>query len=301
MNVTLTGATGLIGPRLVAALLARGDGVTVLSRDPARARAALGDQVRAVRWDAQSEPAPVEALAGADGVIHLAGEPIAQRWSGGVKERIRASREVGTRQLVAGLRAASPRPSVLVSSSAIGYYGPHGDERLSEDAPPGGDFVSEVCVLWEREANGAEALAMRVVRVRTGVVLDAKGGALKTMLPFFKAGVGGPVAGGRQYLSWIAAEDLAGIYLAALDGEQWSGAVNATAPEPVTSKAFARALGRVLRRPAFLPVPGFAVHVLYGQMAQIVTTGQRVVPARAQELGFSFRHAELDGALRAAF
>jgi len=298
MRVTVTGATGRIGAGLVAALQARGDEVTVLSRSPDRARAALGTE--AVAWRTEDEPAPAEALAGRDGVIHLAGEDVAQRWSDEAKRRIRTSRELGTRNLVAGLRAADPRPAVLVSASAVGWYGPRGDERVDEDTPAASDFLAEVCAVWEREAVAAEALGVRVVRVRTGVVLDKDGGALAKMLPFFRLGVGGPVAGGDQWMPWIHRDDLVALYLRALDDAAWTGAVNGTAPEPATNKDFARALGRALHRPAFAPVPGFAVRVLYGEMADIVVNGQRAVPKRTQALGFSFRHPQLDEALRDA-
>ena len=298
MRVTLTGATGRIGAGLVAALQARGDEVTVLSRSPDRARAAL--ETEAVAWRAEDEPAPAEALAGRDGVIHLAGEDVAQRWSDDAKRRIRTSRELGTRNLVAGLRAADPRPGTLLSASAVGWYGPRGDERVDEDTPAAGDFLGEVCAVWEREAIAAEDLGLRVVRVRTGVVLDKEGGALAKMLPFFRLGVGGPVAGGGQWMPWIHRDDLIALYLRGLDDPAWTGAVNGTAPEPVTNKAFSRALGRALHRPAFAPVPGFAVRVLYGEMADIVVNGQRAVPKRTRALGFTFRHPELDEALRDA-
>jgi uncharacterized protein (TIGR01777 family) len=289
MRVTITGATGLIGPRLARALEARGDEVTILSRRPREG---------AVQWaDPTSQPAPAEALDGRDAVIHLAGEPVAQRWNDEAKRRILDSREAGTRNLVAGMRAAAQPPGALVSASGVGYYGPRGDEPLGEDAPPGDDFLARVCAAWEREAQACEG---RVVRVRTGIVLDKGGGALAKMLPFFKLGIGGPVAGGRQYMPWIHLDDLVGIYLAALDGDGWSGAVNASAPEPVTNREFSRTLGRVLRRPAFAPVPKLAIRTLYGEMAEIVTEGQRAVPRRTQELGYAFRHTELDAALRSA-
>jgi uncharacterized protein (TIGR01777 family) len=297
MKVTVSGATGLIGTRLVRALRERGDAVTVLSRSPDRARAALG--VEAVAWDAMAGPAPADALAGRDAVVHLAGEPIAQRWSAEARSRIHDSRETGTRNLVAGIAAAEPRPRALVSASGVGLYGPRGDEVLTEEAAPGDDFVARVCVAWEREANAAAALGVRVATLRTGVVLDRGGGALAKMLPFFKAGIGGPVAGGRQYLAWIGIEDLAGLYLTAI-GEPWDGPFNAVAPEPVTNREFSRALGRALRRPAFAPVPAFAIRLLYGDMAEIVTEGQRAVPRRALERGFAFRRAELEDALRSA-
>jgi uncharacterized protein (TIGR01777 family) len=299
MRVTLTGATGLIGPKLVQGLQQRGDEVTVLTRNPDKARSALPG-VQAVRWaDPTAEPAPAAALEGRDAVIHLAGEPVAQRWSDDAKRRILESREAGTRNLVAGMRAVDPSPAVLVSSSAVGYYGKHGDEEVPETTPAGDDFLAGVCVAWEREALAAQDFA-RVVLVRTGVVLDEDGGALEKMLPFFKAGVGGPVAGGDQYLPWIHLDDLVGIYLRALDDASWTGPVNGSAPAPVTNKEFSKVLGKVLRRPALAPVPAFAVRLLYGQMAEIVAEGQRAVPTRTLELGYAFHHPDLEPALRSA-
>lgn len=304
LRVTVTGATGLIGTALVAALRERGAQVTVLARDPARARSMLGADGQgppeAVRWDPITEPAPADALAGRDAVVHLAGENVAQRWTPKAKQAIRQSRVVGTRHLVAGLREAEPRPSTLLSGSAIGYYGPHGEEPLDEEAPAGNDFLAEVCAAWEHEARSASGLEVRVLRVRTGVVLDRHGGALAKMLRPFRLGVGGPVAGGRQYVSWIHSEDLIGMLVTALQDERWSGPVNATAPEPVSNRDFSRALGRALGRPALLPVPGAALRILYGEMAQILTTGARVVPAKPLVLGYRFSQPRLDGALRAA-
>ena len=299
MNVTLTGATGLIGTGIVRALQARGDAVTVLSRDPDKARAALGD-VDVHAWRPREEPAPAAALSGRDAVVHLAGESVAQRWTDDARRAIHDSRERGTRNLVAGLAAAEQRPGVLVSASGVNYYGPRGDEPLTEDAPPGDDFLARVCMAWEREAAAARELGLRVATLRTAVVLDQNGGALSKMLPFFRLGIGGPVAGGRQYLPWIHAEDIVGLYLAALDGADWVGAANACAPEPATNRDFSRALGRALHRPALAPVPGFAVRLLYGDMAEIVTAGQRTVPMRALEHGYAFRHTDLDEALRDA-
>jgi uncharacterized protein (TIGR01777 family) len=298
MNVTVTGATGLIGTRIVSELRARGDEVTVLSRSPDRAGDALG--VQALPWDLMQGPAPAEALAGRDAVVHLAGEPVDQRWSADSKRRIDASRETGTRNLVEGLRAAEPRPGVLVSASAVGYYGPHGDELVDESTPPSHDFLGEVVQHWEAQARAAEELGMRVVLMRTGIVLDGDGGALKTMLVPFRLGVGGPIAGGHHYIPWIHASDVAGMYLAALDDESWSGPINVTAPEPVTNKAFSKALGRALHRPAVTPVPAFALKALYGEMSEIIVTGMRAVPVRAQQLGYPFRHPGLDEALSSA-
>jgi uncharacterized protein (TIGR01777 family) len=299
MNVTLTGATGLIGAGIVRALQARGDSVTVLSRDPDRARATLPG-VEAHAWRPLDESAPAAALRGRDAVVHLAGESVAQRWTDASRRAIHDSREIGTRNLVAGLAAAEPRPRVLVSASGVNYYGLRGDEPLTEDAAPGDDFRARVCIAWEREASAARDLGLRVAMLRTAVVLDKDGGALSKMLPFFRLGIGGPVAGGRQYLPWIHAEDIAGLYVAVLDDDSWDGPTNACAPEPATNRDFSRALGRALHRPAFAPVPGFAVRLLYGDMAEIVTEGQRAVPMRALEHGYAFRHTDLENALRDA-
>ncbi|HEY7891136.1 MAG TPA: TIGR01777 family oxidoreductase [Solirubrobacteraceae bacterium] len=297
MRLTVTGATGLIGSALVARLRDEGAELTVLSRDPQRATTELG--VPAARWEPSTEPAPADALEGRDAVINLAGENVAQRWSESAKHAIRASRVEGTANLVAGLHAieAERRPTVLVSGSASGYYGAHGDEPLDEEAPSGRDFLAGVCVAWEQSALAATQLGMRVVLLRTGVVLDAHGGALAKMLPPFRLGVGGPVGGGKQYMPWIHRDDVAGMISAALSDERWSGPVNATAPEPASNREFSRALGRVLKRPALLPVPALALRARYGEMAQIVTSGARVLPARALMLGYSFKHPHLEEAL----
>jgi uncharacterized protein len=304
VRVTVTGATGLIGQSVVGELRARGDEVTVLSRDPERARSSLGatgsTPLDAVAWDPLAEAAPVDALAGRDAVVNLAGENVAQRWTARAKEAIRDSRVTGTGNLIEGIRQADPRPRVLVSSSAVGYYGAHGEEPIDEEAPPGSDFLARVCVAWEGAAERASDLGVRVVCIRTGVVLHRDGGALRTMLPAFRAGVGGPVAGGRQYMAWIHRDDVMGLVVAALDGEAWRGPINATAPEPVTNTEFSRALGRVLHRPTFMPVPALALRLRYGEMAEIVTTGVRALPARALVLGYQFRYPHLEQALAAA-
>lgn len=317
MRVSVTGATGLIGSRLVSALRARGDEVVVLSRDPERGLRILRDitdptagggssetaatDLQTVAWDPSAEPAPASGLAGNDAVVHLAGEPIAQRWSSSAKQAIRASRVEGTRNLVAGISAleARQRPQTLISGSAVGYYGPHGVEPIDEDAPPGPGFLAQTCVAWEAEADAAERLGLRVVKVRTGVLLDRRGGALAKMLPPFKLGVGGPLAGGCQYVSWIVPEDLIGIMLATLDEERWRGAVNATAPQPVRNSELSKALGRALHRPALLPVPGLALRALYGEMSEVVTTGARVVPTKALMNGYEFCYEQLGPALQA--
>jgi uncharacterized protein (TIGR01777 family) len=301
LKVALTGATGTIGRALVRALLGRGDEVTVLSRDPEGARRRLGG-VEAVEWaDPTAGPPPASALAGRDAVVNLAGAPVAQRWSDEAKRAIRDSRVVGTRHLVEALGRAEPRPGVLVSGSATGWYGPHGDEVLDETAPHArDDFLAEVVAGWEAEAAKADELGMRVVMARTGIVLSDSGGALEQMLPPFKLGLGGPIAGGSQYMPWIHLDDEVGALLFCLDNPQARGPVNLTAPDPVTNRAFSRALGRVLRRPAFAPVPGFAVRLLFGEMASVVTSGARVVPKRLRELGYSFQQPDLEAALRSA-
>ena len=297
--VTVTGASGMIGRRLVGELQRAGWEVTILTREPVRAQHALGE-VETYRWEPTEEAAPAEALAGRDAVAHLAGAPVSQRWSPAAKRAIRDSRVTGTENLVAGLAEAEPRPRALVSASASGYYGARGNEPIDEEASPGIDFLAEVCVAWEAQAHRAAGLGMRVVRVRTGVVLDRTGGALAKMLLPFQLGIGGPVAGGRQYMPWIHAEDVVGIFMTALGDERWEGPVNASAPVPVSNRDFSRALGRALRRPALLPVPGVALRALYGEMAQIVTSGVRMVPAKPLMLGYSYEHPELDEALQAA-
>jgi uncharacterized protein len=299
--VTVTGATGLIGRALTQKLRDAGAQVTVLSRDPARARAELGGsadpRLHALGWQPQREAPPATALAGRDAVVHLAGENIAQRWTARVRQALTSSRVRSTQNLVAGLAAAEPRPHTLVSVSAVGYYGARGEEPLDEDARPGGDFLAQLCVAWEAEARSAEELGVRVVTPRVGVVLDRRGGALAQLLTPFRLGLGGPIAGGRQYISWIHSGDLIALLQGALADERWRGAINATAPEPVTNREFARALGAALGRPARMPIPGAALRLRYGEMAQTVTTGARVLPAQALMLGFDFRHPRLQGAL----
>lgn len=300
MRVLITGATGTIGLALADALAARGDEVIALSRDPERGQRVLGGDVEVHPWpDPTAAPPPADALAGADAVVNLIGEPVAQRWTDEARQRIRDSRVLTTRSLVAGLRAldASVAPGVLVSQSATGYYGPRGDAPLDEAASPGSDFLAGVVVAWEQEATAAESY-MRVARTRTGVVLSPSGGALAKMLPFFRLGIGGPVAGGRQYVPWIHLDDVVGGIIHCLDHDQASGPVNLTAPNPVTNAELSRALGHALGRPAVLPVPGVAVKLLYGEMAEIVTTGQRAIPDRLRQLGYRFHHPEIELALK---
>jgi uncharacterized protein len=301
MRVAVTGATGMIGRGLVGALTARGDEVTALSRDAERAKREL--RTGAESWpDPKAEPPPLDALRGRDAVVHLLGEQIAQRWSDEAKREIRDSRVLSTRNLVAALRELpeDERPRTLVSQSGAGFYGHRGGERLDESAPAGDDFLAQVSAAWEAEAQAAEELGVRVVVNRTGVVLSESGGALEKMLPFFKGGIGGPVAGGKQYVPWIHLDDVVGAIVLELDTDAARGPVNVTAPEPATNKELSRALGKALRRPAFAPVPALAVKALYGEMAEIVTTGQRAVPTRLTELGYRFKQPDLEAAMRDA-
>jgi len=297
-RILVTGASGLIGRALTGALQQRGDEVVALSRNPMRA--GLSADVKVHPWvDPTGEQPPSPALRDLHGVVHLLGEPIAQRWTPDVKRAIRDSRVLATRQLVDGLRALpeADRPAVLVSQSATGFYGPRGQEAIDEHATPGNDFLAEVVVAWEREALAAGA-PTRVVTTRAGVVLATGAGALSKMLPFFRLGVGGPVAGGRQYVPWIHLADVIGGLLKCLDDPRLQGAVNLTAPEPVTNAELSRTLGRTLHRPALFPVPELAVRLLYGEMATVVTTGQRAVPAALLAAGHEFAYTALGPALQ---
>jgi uncharacterized protein (TIGR01777 family) len=299
-RVVVTGATGVIGSAVASALLGRGDTVVALSRDTERARERFGAGVEVQAWpDPGHDRPPRDALAGAHAVVHLLGEPVDQRWTAEAKRAIRESRVESTRTLVAALRALpdAETPAVLVSQSATGYYGASDGGPLDEHAAPGSGFLADVVEEWERAALGAASF-MRVVVTRTGVVLSSRGGALGRMLPFFRAGVGGPVAGGGQYVPWVHLDDVVGALLRCIDDPEAHGPVNVTAPHAVTNRELSQTLGRVLRRPAALPVPAFVLRALYGEMASIVVTGQHVVPRRLQELGHAFRQPQLEPALR---
>lgn len=300
MRVLITGATGTIGLAVADALRARGDQVIALTRDPERGQRVLGDGALAHAWGSPTqEPPPGDALAGTDAVVNLIGEPIDQRWTDEAKQRIHDSRVLPTRALVKAILELpdGERPKVLVSQSASGYYGPRDSTQLDEHASPGTDFLATLVVEWEREALAA-APAVRVACTRTGVVLSASGGAVSRMLPFFKLGIGGPVAGGHQYVPWVHLDDLVAAILRCVDDPTVEGPVNVSAPKPVTNAELSHALGRALGRPAVLPVPAIALKLLYGEMAELITTGQRMIPARLLELGFEFRHPEVEQALR---
>jgi uncharacterized protein (TIGR01777 family) len=304
MRVFVTGGTGLVGRRAVARLRDRGDEVIVLSRS-ANAAERLSAGTKVVTGD-PTVPGPwQEELAASDAVIHLAGESIAgHRWSAKFKAELRRSR-VGSTRLISESLANHPTrpdgsPRVLVNASAIGYYGMHEDNptEFAEDDPPGTDFLADLCVAWEKAAEPAVAAGVRVVFVRVGIVLAGDGGALPQIARPFRWFVGGPVASGRQWLSWIHVEDMAGLFILALDRPDARGPINGTAPEPVTNWGFSRAIAGVLRRPCWLRVPGWAARLLLGEMSQLATHGQRVIPARARALGYEYRYPLLEPALR---
>ena len=294
MNITLTGASGFIGAALIAKLKAGGHRMHLLGRRP------LTDvSIKFSKWDAMGkQPPPAGAIAEADAIIHLAGEPVAQRWSEDIKRRIRDSRINGTRRLVDAIAAAGDRkPKVLVAASAIGFYGNRGDNIVNETSKPGKGFLPDVCVAWETAAQSAATYGMRVVNLRIGVVLGRGGGALAQMLPFFRMGAGGRIGSGRQWMSWIHLDDLVGLFELALENETIAGPINGTSPNPSTNADFTTTLASVIHRPAALPVPEFALRMLYGEMAQVIIEGQRVMPEAALRAGYQFRYPDLRPAL----
>ena len=296
MKALVTGASGFVGTRLLRLL----QGPVVLSRDPDRAVRSIGHLAsRIVRWDPAVGPPPPDAFEGIDTVFHLAGESVAEgRWTAAQKARIRDSRVIGTRHLVQGIAAAARKPAVLVSASAVGYYGNRGDDELTESAPPADDFLATVCVAWEREAEAAAAAGVRVVTARTGIVLGAGGGALAKMLTPFRLGAGGPLGNGRQWMPWIHVADLARLYLHAAEQTAIRGPMNAVAPHPVRNTEFTKALARQLRRPAFMPAPYIGLRIVFGEFAQVLFASQRVIPRVALDTGFRFQFPEIAEALR---
>ncbi len=297
-RVLVSGGSGFIGRRLVAELTGRGDQVTVLTRDPGKARKHLPERARVAAWDPYRLGSWTAELEVVDAVIHLAGEPIATRWTDKVKQRIVASRVDTTQHLVEAMGAAKHKPKVFVCGSAIGIYGSQPpDVELDESSPAGSGFLADVVTRWEEAARGAEALGIRTAEVRTGVGLGEGGGALEKMILPFKLFGGGPVGTGDQVVSWVHRDDVVGIFLFALDDDRVTGPINAVSPYPATSRELAKAIGAVMNRPSWLKVPSFAVHAAMGEAAQILTEGQRVVPRKAIELGYEFRYARLMPAL----
>lgn len=296
----VTGASGMIGGALCNALIDRGDTVVGLSRSPEKG-AESQPRVKWFGWEPAMERPPEQAFDSVDAVINLVGEPINQRWNDSVKESIEKSRVRATTNLVDAMATLADPPSILISGSAIGYYGDRGDELLYEDAEPGEDFLAGVAVAWEAAAEAASD-RMRVATIRSGHVLDPRGGLLAELVTPFKFGVGGPIASGRQYMSWIHRNDHIGILLWALDNESAEGPVNATSPNPVTNKEFAKLLGKALSRPAVLPIPGFALDIARGsELGHILREGQRVYPRRATDGGYEFKLPDLAGALANLF
>lgn len=295
MRAVVTGATGFVGRRLLRLL----DEPTVLSRDPGRAEESIGNLAgRILPWNPSAGPPPAEAFDGVDAVFHLAGESVAEgRWTAAQKRRIEESRTLGTRHLVAGLERAVEPPRVLVSASAVGYYGNRGDEELTEDSPPADDFLARVCVAWEEAAAAAREVGTRVALARTGIVLGAGGGALEKMLLPFRLGAGGPLGSGRQWMPWIHVADLARLYVF-LAESSLEGPVNAVAPNPVRNAEFTRALAKELHRPAFMPAPYLGLRLVFGEFAQVLFASQRVVPRAALAAGFVFQFPDLAAALR---
>jgi uncharacterized protein (TIGR01777 family) len=296
MKIVVAGGTGFIGSALSARLAGQGHSLILLIRSISAAAEApsqttlLWQPGSAGTWEQTLE----ETIAGADGVINLAGEPIAgKRWSETQKRKLRSSRIDTTRALVTAIGGAKKKPGFFINASAVGYYGPRGDEVITEESGPGGDFLAEVCSEWEEEAKKAETHGVRVLRLRTGIVLGKGGGALSKMVPSFKLFIGGPLGSGGQWMPWIHLEDEIGLIQFLMENTNARGAVNATAPHPVTMKEFCRTLGSVLHRPCWAPVPAFALRLLLGEMAGMLLTGQRAVPGAAQRLGYRFDHPSL--------
>ena len=295
MRTLITGATGFVGHHLLKRL---GQG-NVLSRNAEKARQTFaGRDVQAFSWNLMSETAPAEAFADVDTVIHLAGESVAQgRWTARKKQAIRESRVVGTRNLVDGIERLERRPKALICASAVGIYGSRGDEILDEQAEPADDYLAEVCSAWEQEAARAEELGVRVVSLRTGIVLGSGGGALSKMLTPFKLCVGGRLGNGHQWMPWVHVDDLVGLMLFAAENEQIRGPMNGVAPNPVTNREFTKTFASVLGRPAICPAPGFALRITLGEFAQVLLGSQRAVPKVAMDHGYEFQFPELRQAL----
>lgn len=293
MTALVTGATGLVGAALVAQL----DRPHLLARSVEKAAARFPD-ARVFPWDAASGPPPAAAFDGVDRVFHLAGDPVmAERWSDAKKDRIRQSRDEGTRHLVSTMRALTAPPKVLVSASAMGFYGDCGDQLLSEDAPAGVDFLARVCHAWEDAARGATDVGVRVVRMRISLVLAKQGGAFPPLRRLFRLGLGGPLANGAHWVSWIHLHDLVRLIRHAADDPHLDGPVNAATPHPLRNRDFTKALGRAVNRPALLPAPKFALQLALGERATVLLGSQRLVPEVALGTGFQFDFPRIEQAL----
>lgn len=299
MHVVVAGGTGFIGRAMCRELLQGGHEVTVLTRDASRASGRVPQGVKVVQWSPERSEELREALSAKDAVINLLGENVAaQRWTPEFKQRLVDSRVNSTRALVRGIRSAEPRPQVLVNASAVGIYGNRGEEELTESSPPGTGFLAELAIRWEQSADEARELGVRVVKLRIGIVLGEGGGALEKMLLPFRLFIGGPFGSGQQWFPWIHLEDVTGSTLHALAHDTVDGAVNAVAPGIVRLGAFCKALGRVMRRPSWLPVPGFALRLAAGELGESLLWSQRVVPQVALHTGYAFRYPQVEQALR---
>lgn len=311
MRIVIAGGSGFLGSPLAEVYAEEGHDVRVLTRGlpPGESRHESGTGVPGITrvgWQPDGRSGPwASALDGADAVVNLAGESIGgKRWTPQRKAHLRDSRLLPTRSLGAALAAVTRRPAVFISGSAVGYYGPAGDEQKTESSPPGGDFLAQLCEDWEQEARRAVAgptADVRLAIIRTGIVLERSGGALRQMLTPFRLFAGGPLGSGRQYMSWIHRLDWVEMVRWIVQTPEASGPLNATAPHPVTNREFARSLGSALRRPALVPAPAFALKLFLGEFADSVVTGQRVIPKKAQALGYHFRYPELDIAFRGIF
>lgn len=302
MRLIITGGSGMLGRRLTDRLAAAGHEVIILSRSPEKVTG-LPANARAVAWDGKTSAGWGHLADGSDVIVNLAGESIAgyrflpARWTDARKQLLRDSRINAGAAVVEAVSKASERPSLVIQASAIGYYGAHGDERLDEQSPPGDDFLASLCVEWEAGTASVESFGVRQVVTRTGLVLSEEEGTLPRVLLPYRLFVGGPFGTGTQYWSWIHEEDYIGSMLFLIENQAASGPVNLTAPRPLTNNEFGKTLGRILHRPHLIPVPGFALRALVGEVAMVVMTGQRVLPVQLQKLGYNFRFAQLEPAL----
>ena len=298
-RIIITGATGLIGKKLVNALINRGDEVIVFSRDVKKAKSIFPKAKECVEWDYQKPELWKNKFDNSDAVIHLAGINLfAKRWNDEFKNSVLESREISTRNLVDSIKSCNNKPEVFISASGIGYYGDCGDKILYEDSSSGNDFLSDVCKVWESQARKIEQFGVRSVQIRTGLVLSTEDGALKQMLPPFKFFIGGVLGNGKQWSSWLHIDDIIGIYLHAIDNKDLSGAVNSASPNPVRMKEFAKTLGKVLNRPSLFPVPKFILKLVVGEAAEVVTASQRVDVGKLLNTGYKFKFDNLTDALR---
>ncbi len=300
MKIAITGATGLVGSRLVAKLTQAGHQILVLTRNPNKAKkvfpASAFSNLEIVQYTPQESGEWQKSISGCDAVVNLAGEPIAERWNAQQKKAIMESRQLGTRKLVEAIAIAESKPQVLVSGSAVGYYGTSETATFEETSPPGNDFLAQVCQNWETEARKVTELGVRLVILRIGIVL-ANGGALGKMIGPFKMFAGGPIGSGKQWFSWIHRDDLVSLIERAIQDSNMSGVYNATAPNPVRMNQLCQTLGEVMNRPSWLPVPDFVLEILLGDGAIVVLEGQQVLPKKTQATGFDYQYAELKPAL----